>query len=78
MSDDDWRTFPHGTITNVRCNRGKRGNMPTALYHVYWVDQRCPNAPQTKVRVYNHLHVSDELEAYAKFQKEVKEQNDGT
>jgi hypothetical protein len=52
--------------------------MPTALYHVYWVDQRCPNAPQTKVRVYNHLHVSDELEAYSKFQKEVKEQNDGT
>ena len=75
MSDeDDWRTFPHGTITNVLCNRGTRGNMTTALYHIYWVDQQCRNAPQAKVRIYTDKDVKDELEAYAKFRKEMEEQ----
>lgn len=67
--DPEWLEYEHGTIVNVFVGR-LQGR---ALYYVRWVDQQCRNAPQLKTKVYNQDDAYDEMGAYSKFRKDMKE-----
>lgn len=69
--DPEWLEYEHGTIVNVFVGR-LQGR---ALYYVRWVDQQCRNAPQLKTKVYNQDDAHDEMGAYSKFRKDMKEQS---